>query len=170
MCVCVCVCVCAAVYVFVVCAYGGRSTWQMQHFQHVIQNLKLSAVSGVYNMCLRYCVRVFACGCSLCHVCAWQKHDMIRAALETSNLKREILFHACFMWSLIIIIVIWTLFRKMPANQKPLNRIGKFWYHFTPRKIPYLMVSVNLVTFGLHGLSVWVFSLPPCIGLEGKQP
>ena len=49
----------------------------------------------------------------------------------------------------------------MPVNQKPLNRIGIFWYHFTPRKLLYHMVSVKLVKFGPHGLSV--FLGPPCI-------
>ena len=29
-----------------------------------------------------------------------------------------------------------------------------FWYYSTPRKIPYLVISVNLVKFGSHGLSV----------------
>ena len=41
----------------------------------------------------------------------------------------------------------------MPATQKPLNRIGIFWYQFTPRKLPYHIISVNLVKFGAHGLS-----------------
>ena len=43
----------------------------------------------------------------------------------------------------------------MDANQKPLNQIGIFWYQFTPRKLFYLMVSVNLVKFGSHWLSVF---------------
>ena len=34
-----------------------------------------------------------------------------------------------------VIIVIWPLFRKMPANQKPLNRIEICWYQFIPRKL-----------------------------------
>ena len=65
---------------------------------------------------------------------------MIRVALGTSHLKQVILFLTCTMWNMVI-IVIWPLFRKMPVNQKPLNRIGIFWYHFTPRKLLYLMVS-----------------------------
>ena len=52
---------------------------------------------------------------------------MIRAALETSHLKREILFLTCTQWRMVI-IVIWPLFRKMPVNQKTLNRIGIFCY------------------------------------------
>ena len=49
--------------------------------------------------------------------------------------------------------MIWPLFRKMAANQKQLNQIGIFWYQFTPRKLLYLMISVNLVNFGPHWLS-----------------
>ena len=58
---------------------------------------------------------------------------------------------------IMVIIVIWPLFRKMPVNQKPLNRIGIFWYHFTPRKshLINLMISVKLVKVGPHGLSVF---------------
>ena len=88
------------------------------------------------------------------------KHDMIRAALETSHLKREILFLTRTMWSMVI-IVIWPLFKKKIVNKKPLNRIGIFWYHFTPRKIPYFMVSFNLVKFGSHGLWVTPHSAIP---------
>ena len=44
----------------------------------------------------------------------------------------------------------------MPANQKPLNQIGMFWYQFTPRKLLYLMISVNLVKFGPHWLSIFL--------------
>ena len=54
-----------------------------------------------------------------------------------------------------VIIVIWPLFRRMPVNQKPLNRIGIFWYQFTPRKLLYLLISLNLVRFGPHWLSVF---------------
>ena len=57
--------------------------------------------------------------------------------------------------------MIWPLFRKMAANQKLLNQIGIFWYQFTPRKLLYLMISVNMVKFGPHWL--YVFFLPPCI-------
>ena len=32
----------------------------------------------------------------------------------------------------------------MAANQKPLNQIGIFWYQFTPRKLLYLIIYVNL--------------------------
>ena len=39
------------------------------------------------------------------------------------------------------------------------NRV--FWYQFTPRKLLYHMILVNLVTFGPLGLSV--FFGPPCI-------
>ena len=48
-----------------------------------------------------------------------------------------------------------TIVWKMAANHKPLNRIGKILNYFTPRKIPYLMVSVNLVIFGSHWLTIW---------------
>ena len=58
-------------------------------------------------------------------------------------------------------IEIQPLFRKMAANQKPLNQIGMFWYQFTPRKLLYLMISLNLVKFVPHWLSV--FLGPPCI-------
>ena len=34
---------------------------------------------------------------------------------------------------------------------------GFFWYHFTPRKLLYHMISVNLVKFGLIGLSGFFF-------------
>ena len=69
-----------------------------------------------------------------------------------------------YMWR-IVIIVIWTLFSKMPVNQKPLNRIGIFWYQFTPRKLLYLLVSLYLVKFGPHWLSVffWGGGGAPCI-------
>ena len=76
-------------------------------------------------------------------------------ALETSQLKRDVLFLTSTMWSMVI-IVIWPLFRQMPANQKPLNRIEIFWYQFTPRKLLYHMVSLDLVKFGPHGLSVFL--------------
>ena len=82
---------------------------------------------------------------------------MIRVALETSHLKREILFLTCTMWSMVI-IVIWPLFRKMRVNQNPLNQIGIFWYHFTPRNSLYHMVSVKFVKFGpqwLFGFFLW---------------
>ena len=52
-----------------------------------------------------------------------------------------------------VIIVIWPLFRNMTANQKSLNQIEIFWYQFTPRKLLYLMISVNLVKFCPHWLS-----------------
>ena len=59
-----------------------------------------------------------------------------------------------------VIIVIWSLFRKMAANQKPLNQIGIFWYQFTPRKLLYLMISVNWSTLAVRicfGHSVYIF-------------
>ena len=43
----------------------------------------------------------------------------------------------------------------MPVNQKPLSWIGIFWYQITPRKLLYLLVSLNLVKFGPHWLSVF---------------
>ena len=49
----------------------------------------------------------------------------------------------------------------MPANQKPLNQIEIFWYHFTPRKLLYHIVSLNLVKFGPHWL--FCFFCQPCI-------
>ena len=57
-------------------------------------------------------------------------------------------------------VVIRPLFR-MPTNQKQLNRIGKIFYNFTPRKIVYLKVLVNLIYLGHMGCP-GVF-LPPCI-------
>ena len=48
----------------------------------------------------------------------------------------------------------------MTANQKPLNQIGIFWYQFTPRKLLYLTISVNLIKFGPHWLSVFLGGHP----------
>ena len=97
---------------------------------------------------------------------------MIRAALETSHFKREIFFITCTMENKVI-IVIWPLFRKMAANQKPLNQIEIFWYQFTPRKLLYLMKSVNLAKFGPHWLSFFFFfgggGGPPCINRVSPQ-
>ena len=42
----------------------------------------------------------------------------------------------------------------MPVNQKPVNQIMIFWYHFTPRKLLYLMIAIHLVKFGPHLLVV----------------
>ena len=159
---------CAVVYAFAVCKRLETHDI-MQHFQHIIQE--------IFNYLRFFGVYVFACTrvrelvclglCYLCcvYLCGWEKYYMIRAALGTSHLKREILFLTCNMWR-IVIIVIWTLFRKMPVNQKPLNRIGIFWYQFTPRKLLYLLVSLNFVKFGPHWLSVLFW--PPCIGLHFK--
>ena len=97
-------------------------------------------------MCVSVCVvRVCVCSGS-----TWSVQ-----ALETSHFKQRSCFPTCTMWSRVK-IVIWPLFRKMPVNQKPLNRIEIFWYHFTRRKLLYLMVSVILVKFGPHGLSVFL--------------
>ena len=62
------------------------------------------------------------------------------------------------MW-IMIIIAIRPMFIRLPANQKLFNRIGNIWYHFTSRKIPYLMVSVNFVTFWSYGLSIFLDTL-----------
>ena len=85
---------------------------------HVIVNLSLSAVFGVYVfvlcacvcMCVHelVCVRVCSGVCYFCvcvFLCAWQKHDTIREALETNHLKREILFLTCTMWSIVIFVI-----------------------------------------------------------------
>ena len=128
----------------------------------------LGCVCACVIACVRVCVcvcelvYVFLWSCNLCcvYLCAWEKHSMIRAALGIIHLKRNILFITCTMWR-IVKIVIWPLFRKMPVNQNPLNRIGIFWYQFTPRKLLYLLVSLNLVNFGPHWLSVFIG--PPCI-------
>ena len=68
---------------------------------------------------------------------------------------------SCSLHALCGALSLMWLFRKMPVNQKPLIRIGIFWYQFTPRKLLYLLVSLNLVKFGPHWLSV--FFGPPCI-------
>ena len=58
-------------------------------------------ICGFRCVCVFVIVRVFACVCTiLCmcvcvmfvcvYLCAWQKHDMIRVALETSRLKRDL--------------------------------------------------------------------------------
>ena len=61
-CVCVCVCVCVFVCVCMSCV-------------HVLSVCVCVCVClGVYYLCCVY-------------LCAWQKHDMIRAAFETSHLK-----------------------------------------------------------------------------------
>ena len=109
-------------------------------------------------MCLSYCVRVFACVCtSLCvrefvrvcvYLCAWQKHDMICAALAIWNERSCSL--QCTMWSM---VMIWPLFRKMPVNQKTLNQIGIFWYHFTPR---------NVITWAVRNFWATLYR-PTCI-------
>ena len=44
------------------------------------------SVHELVLVCVWVCV-IFAC----VYLCAWQKHDMIRAALGTSHLKLEIL-------------------------------------------------------------------------------
>ena len=120
-------------------SHTGSSFWRYNFIWFL-----MSTFDGIYK---------YVCVC----VC-----DMIRAALGTSHLKRVILFLTCTVWTMVI-IMIWPLFRNMNQynnqnfiNEKPLNRIGIFWYHFTPRKLLYLMVSVNLVKFGPHGLSVFL--------------
>ena len=161
-CMCVCVCVlCAVLYAFAVCV-RGRSTW------HYAASSKSHSKWFSVCTCL-YCVRVFVCVCTslcvwvclcVCYLCVcvylytWQKHDNGRVVLETSRLKREILFLTFTMWR-IVICVIWPLFGKMHVNQKLLNRIGIFWYQFTPRKLLYHVISVNFVKFGPFGLSVF---------------
>ena len=56
------------------------------------------------SLCVCVCVKV--CVIFVCvYLSAWQKHDVIRVALETRHLKREILFLACTMWSMIIIMI-----------------------------------------------------------------
>ena len=92
VCVCVCVCLCVSVCVCVcVCVY--------------VCVLCVCVRVRVCELCMYSVVRVY--------VCAWQKHDMIDAALKTSHLKREILFLTCTMWSMVMIR---PLFRKMPDN------------------------------------------------------
>ena len=94
---------------------------------------------------------IFVCA----YLFTWQKHGNVRVVLETSHLKREMFFltmydvencHICDL----------TIVRKMPVNQKLLNRIGIFWYQFFPRKLLYPVVSVDLVKFGPHWLSVFL--------------
>ena len=57
-------------------------------------------------VCARLCVRVFRLVLLvLCLPVCVEKHYMIRAALGTSNLKREILFLMCTMWRIVIIVI-----------------------------------------------------------------
>ena len=46
----------------------------------------------------------------------------------------------------------------MAGDQKPLNQIGIFLVSITPRKLLYLMISVNLIKFVPHWQSVFFFS------------
>ena len=158
-CVCLCVCVC-------VCVCRNLSFKQLLICRVCVR------VCVCVCVCVRVCVCVYVCVCV--RVCVWGGgggccpcllafvlNRNTTWALETSHLKRDVLFLTCTMWSMVIIIVIWPLFRKMPANQKPLNRIEIFWYQFTPRKLLWHVVSINLVKFGPHWLSV--FLGPLCI-------
>ena len=95
-------------------------------------------------VCVKVCVSTCVCG----RITTWSM-QLWKQVIWT---KRSCSLHVPWAWAC---IVIWPLFRKMPINQKPLNRIRIFWYHFTPRKLLYLMVSINLVKFGPHGLSVF---------------
>ena len=54
------------------------------------------------------------------------------------------------------------VYKKCLPIKKPLNRIEIFWYQFTPRKLLYHMVSVNLVKFGPQW-AVLFWRGPPCI-------
>ena len=150
VCVCVCVCVCVGV-----CMYVCADTCDLLSIFKILFKPFL-----IYHcMCVYVCVFVRVCeggwACVLC-LSVGVRNRSTTWALETSHLKRDVLFFTCEMWSMVI-FVIWPLFRKMPANQKPLNRIGIFRYQFTPRQLLYHMVSVNLVNFGPYGLSVFFF-------------
>ena len=97
-------------------------------------------------VCVRVCV---ICVCVF--LCAWQKHGNIRVALEASHLKRDM--YGVEHCNICDLTIVW----KMPVNQKLLNRIGIFWYHFTPRKLLYHMISLNLGQLGCP-----FFFGPPC--------
>ena len=169
VCVCVCVCVCAcvrvcvwAVYAFAVCKRAEAH--DMHHFQHVIQEIFYYLRSlGVYVFALlRVCAWAWACVFRFVLLVLCLPVWVGKALHDPSSLgnkpfeTRDLVPYTCAMWS-IVIIVIWPLFRKMPVNQKPLNRIGILWYQFTLRKLLYLLVSLNLVKFGPHWLSVFFF-------------
>ena len=54
----------------------------------------------------------------------------------------------------------------MPVNKKNYStESGYFWYHFTPRKLPFLLALIDLVKFEPHRLSVCV-----CVGGGGGHP
>ena len=153
MCVCVrtCVCVC-------VC----KNLWLVKHltmsFKRLLICIVCVCVCVCACVCVRACVRACVCvwgggGCAC--LLAFVLNRSTTWALETSHFKREVLFLTCTMWSMIL-IVIWPLFRKMTANQKPLNRIEIFWYQITPRKLVYHVVSIHFVKFGPHWLSVFL--------------
>ena len=102
-------------------------------------------------VCVFRCVLLVLC-LPVCVAEAW--HDpgsLWNKPFEMSDLVPYII---CTMWTMVIILI-WPLFRKMPVNQKPLNRIVIFWNHFTPRKLRNLIVSVNFVKFGPHWLFVF---------------
>ena len=133
--VCVCVC-CAVVYAFAVCK--GVEAHDMQHFLHEIFNYLRFLVC----MCLRYCT----CVCVHEHVCVFRRVLLVlclpvcvaeawndpgslgNKPFETRDLVPYMYYvdhdHNCDL----------TIVQKN-VNQNPLNRIGIFWYHFTPRKL-----------------------------------
>ena len=76
----------------------------MRPFQNVIQTItNLSSV----------------CVCVLCvSVCVFQaRHDPCSLENKQFETRDVDLFITCTMWSMVIQIVIWLLFRQMPANQ-----------------------------------------------------
>ena len=101
------------------------------------------------------CVRVFAYVCTslwwvrkryLCvcvNLCAWHKHDNIRVALEISQLKQEILFLTCMMWSMIVIFVNWPLFESKCLSIKNYSTESGFLLG-----INLLLESYSISTFG----------------------
>ena len=85
VCMYVYLCVLCAVYAFDVCK--GVDAHDMQHFQNAI-------ICGFRCVC--FCVEVCVIFARV-YSFAWQKHNLMRVALQTSNLTREILFFACTM-------------------------------------------------------------------------
>ena len=109
-------------------------------------------------VCVRVCLGVCYLLCA--YLFTWQKHGNVRVVLETSHLKREIFFltmydvencHICDL----------TIVRKMLSIKNYSTESGFFfWYQFFPRKLLYHVVSVDLVKFGPHWLSVFLGGHP----------
>ena len=106
-------------------------------------------------MCLCLCYYYFFfCVCVCLLVCVAEARQY-PCSLENKSFETR--DHVPYMYDvehchICDLTIVW----KMPVNKKLLNRIGIFWYHFTPRKLLYYMISVKFVKFGPLGLSVFL--------------